>query len=381
MRYELYTQRNRVLGSMMTWVEINLSAIRENFRRVKNKVGRRKVLVAVKADAYGHGIYEISRTLEKEGVDFLGIARWEEGAELREKGIKKPILMLGAFLPEDTKKLLEYNITPSLTSEELVSYLEREAKSKNKKIPVHINVDTGMGRVGLKPDKVEKVVREVLDSPNLFLEGIYTHFPSADEEEEFTRLQINTFNILTSNLRVSIPIKHLANSAGVLNFPESYSDMVRAGIMIYGYYPSLRVRKSVPLIPSLTWKTKVLSIKKVEKNTSISYGRTYFTEKKCKILTLGVGYGDGYPRSLSNKGEVILKGRRYPVVGRVCMDQVMVEVEIDTPVKVGDEATIIGKEGGEEIKVEEVARKIDTIPHEVVSIIGRRVKRIYRDEG
>ncbi|NOZ63939.1 MAG: alanine racemase [Caldiserica bacterium] len=367
---------------MMTWVEINLSTIRENFRRVRNAIGKRKILVTVKADAYGHGIHQVSRVLEEEGVDFLGIARWEEGAELREKGIKKPLLLLCPFLPEDADKLLRYNITPSLTSVELLPCLIKEARKRNRKIPVHINVDTGMGRAGINPEEAEKISQEITNSSNLILEGIYTHFPSADTDKEFTRRQINSFNTLINNLcskGIHIPIRHAANSAGILNFPDSFLDMVRPGIIIYGYYPSSQVSKSIEIMPSLYWKTKVLQIRKVEKGTSVSYGRTYFTGKTCKILTLGIGYGDGYSRCLSNQGKVILGGRKYPVVGRVCMDEVMVEVDENTPVKIGDEVMVIGKEGKAEIKVEEVAEKTGTIPHEVVSTIGKRVERIYKN--
>lgn len=366
----------------MTWVEINLSAIRKNFRRVRNAIGKRRILVTVKADAYGHGIYQVSRALEEEGVDFLGIARWEEGAELREKGISRPILLLCPFLPEDLGKLLNYDITPSLTSGEMLPYLIKEARKRNRKIPVHINVDTGMGRAGIYPEEAEEISQEIMNSPYLILEGIYTHFPSADTDEEFTRKQINRFNTLTGNLSskgINIPIRHAANSAGILNFPDSFLDMVRPGIMIYGYYPSPRVEKSIEVIPSLAWKTKVLHVKRAAKGTPVSYGRTYFTGKSCKIITLGIGYGDGYSRYLSNKGEVILAGRKYPVAGRVCMDEVMVEVSENTPVKIGDEVMLIGKEGKAEIKVEEVAEKIGTIPHEVVSTIGKRVKRIYKN--
>ncbi len=362
---------------MHTWLEVDLKAIRENFLAVKEKVGKRKVLVCVKADGYGHGIVEVSRFLEREGVDFLGVARWEEGAELRESGIKTPILILGSILPEDVNKALKYRLRITVGDEEIIERVEREVLKSKVSIPLHLKVDTGMGRIGAGLEEAKRLASLILEK-SLFLEGIFTHFPSAEDDEEFTLYQIKTFNSLVKELEekgCKIPYVHMANSAGVLNFPSSYADMVRPGIMIYGYYPSPQTKKSVRLTPSLTWKTKVVFIKKVDKGKSVSYGRTYYTHKPCKILTLSVGYGDGYSRYLSNRGEVLIKGKKFPVVGRVCMDQIMVEVDRNFPVNKGEEVILMGKDLG----VEDIAERINSIPHEVVVRIGKRVKRVYRN--
>ncbi len=364
------------MAPSFTWLEIRLGCIKTNLQRVREKTGGRKILVPVKANAYGHGLVRVARLLAEEGVDYLGIARWEEGAELRENGIKVPLLLLNGFLPGEEENILSYRITPSLTSEEQIKWLERLGEKSNKKIPLHIYVDTGMGRGGIREERIFRVLEEVISSPSLFVEGIYTHFPSADEDEEFTWDQIRRFKGIKRKVEekgINIPLWHMANSAGILNFPESYMDMVRPGIMIYGYYPSPKVRKSIKIEPSLIWKASVIGVEKTEAGKGISYGLTYFTSRHCKIVILGVGYGDGYPRALSNKGKVMFKGKKYPVVGRVCMDEMMVEMDEGIEVKIGDSVTILG----EGIRVEEMAELLKTIPHEIVSQISRRVRRIY----
>ncbi len=367
------------MSDFLTWVEIDLARIEDNLEAIRKKVGKRKILVPVKANAYGHGLVQVAKYLVSLGIDYLGVARWEEGAELRENGVKIPILLLSGFLPPDTPRIIEYDLIPSLTTKEQIEWLRGEGKKKGVSIRIHVNVDTGMGRQGISREELFQILPELL-SPPFSLEGIYTHFPSADVDEEFSRYQIKIFREIRRELElkgVRVNIWHMANSAGILNFPESYMDMVRPGILTYGYYPLPGIKKTIPVKPALTWKARVIHIREKTGGEGISYGRTYFTSSPCKIVTLGVGYGDGYPRALSNQGKVSWRGRVYPVVGRVCMDQIMVQMEREAEIRVGEEVTIMGGD----ISLEEISSQLGTIPYEILTRIGIRVRRVYHEEG
>jgi alanine racemase len=374
-----------------TKVVVSLKAIRNNLKHLKKKVGKDiKILACVKTDAYGHGIERVSKTIHKE-VDYLAVASVDEGVFLRKIGVKLPILILNCILPEEVKGVIKYNLTQTLCSFEVAYALDKEASKKNKKATVHIDIDTGMGRIGVRlPDAVD-FIKKVKKLKKLNIEGIYTHFPSADDDENFTYKQIETFGELIKKLEtigIEIPLKHTANSAAVMNFPKSYFNMVRPGLMIYGYYPSPYVKRTVKLEPALSLITRIVCLRKLPKGATVSYGRTYTTSRPSMIATLPIGYGDGYSRALSNKGEVIIHGKRAPVVGRICMDQTMVDVSKIPGVKIGDEVVLIGKQAlnrtcsgsgqkNETITVEEIAAKIGTISYEVVCMIGKKVKREY----
>ena len=373
-----------------TKIVISLKAIKNNIRQVRKKVGKKvKILACVKTDAYGHGIERISKAIQEE-VDYFGIASTDEGALLRKIGIKLPILILNCILPEEAETVVKYNLSQTICSMEVARALNNEASRKEKKVKVHIDIDTGMGRIGIRTPKAIDFIKKIGKLKNLHIEGISTHFPSADEpDKNFTNKQIKILGQILKELErngIKIPLRHAANSAAVMGFPESHFNMVRPGLMIYGYYLSPYVKKNVKLEPAFSLKTKIVCLRKLPKGATISYGRTYTTKRPSLIATLPIGYGEGYSRALSNKGEVIVKGKKAPVAGRVCMDQMMVDATNIPDVKIGDEVVLIGKQtphqnkygAGQEITVEEIASKMGTIPYEVVCMIGRNVKREYK---
>jgi len=357
---------------------INLGAVSHNIAKIRKKIGNERGLMAmVKADGYGHGAVEVSRAALGSGADSLGVALPEEGQHLREAGIEAPILVVGLIQPEEAYKVVKFCLSQAVASVKLLEALDSEAGKASTKVNVHVKVDTGMGRVGINPDDTVSFVRKVKDFRNLNLEGIFSHFPSSDERDKtFSIGQIQLFNQVISNLRlagIEVPKKHLANSAAVLDLPQSYYDMVRPGIMIYGFYPSSEVSRSIKLKPAMTLKTKVAQVKVVPAGTPISYERTFVTKKKTTVATLPIGYGDGYNRLLSNRGEVLIKRHRAPVIGNVCMDMCMVDASGVKDIQPGDEVILFG----EGLPTEEIATKIGTIVHEVVAAVNKRVPRIY----
>lgn len=371
-------------SSRPTWAEIYLGAIAHNIGEVRRKVGKKvRILGVVKADGYGHGAIFISRAILQAGADCLGVASLDEARELRGAGLKSPILIFGSSLPEETEEIVRHNLTATVCTEEFTSSLARIGKERGqaRKIKVHIEVDTGMGRVGVYFKMAVDFIKRVAENEDLEIEGIYTHFPSADEEDKaFSLTQIERFQQVLACLEregIHIPFKHMANSAAILSLPESYCNLVRPGLLLYGLYPSLKMKKKLDLRPALSLKTKIVYLKKTPPGRPISYGRTYITKRETVIATLPVGYGDGYSRFLSNKGEVLMRGRRAPIRGQICMDQMLVEVGHIPGAKVGEEVVLIGKQGQESIAVEEIAERIGTVPHEIVSRLGKRVPRIY----
>jgi len=363
-----------------TWVEVDLKAVRSNYRVLKSGLSPgTKMMVAVKANAYGHGIVEVSKTLIDCGVDYLGVASIDEAITLRAHGISTPVLNLGAFLKNDVEALIKNDITSTIVDWQAAMSLDSCARKLKKKAKIHIKIDTGMGRLGVWHDEADEFVLKACCLKGLSLEGIYTHFPSADSDESFTRSQIAAFCSLVKKLTikgVDIPLKHSANSAAVLGFKDAHFNLVRPGLSIYGLHPNDELLGKINLSPVLSFKTRVVYLKSAVRGRSISYGRTYFTKKDTKIATLPVGYGDGYNRLLSNKARILLNGNFYPVVGRICMDQTMVDVG-GTGVKVGDEVVLVGSQKGKRIFVEDIARICRTIPYEVVCWISPRVPRVY----
>lgn len=357
---------------------IDLGAISRNIAEIRKKIGNKRGLMAVvKADGYGHGAVEVSRAALRSGADFLGVALPEEGQQLREAGIEAPILVVGLIQPEEAYKVVKFQLSQAVASVELLEALNHEASKVSTWISVHVKLETGMGRIGVKPEDAVSFVRKVKSFKNLNLEGLFSHFSSADEKDKtFSERQLQLFDQVIGNLQlagIEVPKKHIANSAAILDLPQSYYDIVRPGIMIYGLYPSREVSHSIELKHAMTFKTKISEVKVVPPGTPISYGRTFITKKKTTVATLPVGYADGYNRLLSNHGEVLVKGRRAPVIGTICMDMCMVDASSVEDIRPGDEVILFG----EELPVDEIAAKIGTINYEVVCGVNKRVPRIY----
>ncbi|UCE19300.1 MAG: alanine racemase [Gemmatimonadota bacterium] len=363
------------------WVEVDLHAIAQNLTALRQKVGPRKIMGTVKANAYGHGLVEVAKFLENEKIDMLGVSILDEAEDLRRAGITTPILIMGTILPEEADRALELDVTPTLNSFNVAKSLAGAARERGRRVRAHVKIDTGMGRFGELPPAAIDYVSRLQAHEYLEIEGIYTHFPGADvQNDPFTRRQIETFKRIIDQLTERgfyIPIQHAANSSAILNYPESYFTMVRPGDTLYGLYPSERVEKNLLLRPALSWKSKILTLKRVPQGWSISYGRTYITPTEKKIAIIPVGYADGYNRHLSNKGQVLIHGRRAPIIGLVCMDQFMVDVTDIPDVTAGDEVVLIGKQAGEKITVDDLARQLGTINYEIICGISHRVPRMY----
>jgi len=364
-----------------TWAEIDLGAIDFNYKQVKKLIGNNiHMMVVVKANAYGHGTVEVSRVLEKAGVDYLGVATTDEAVRLRDHGINSPILILGSVLPEEAKVAMERNVTLTLCSDDLLDSIKKLNKQTNLKARVHVKIDTGMGRIGVWHEEALDFIKKVSHDKSFILEGIYTHFSSAGRDDFFTRYQIDSFEKLLVDIEkhwIKISMRHAANSIATVDFKRSHMNLVRPGLVIYGMYPKHTFPKLIKLKSALTLKTKIVFIKDVPPGRSISYGRTHVTQKHTKIATLPIGYADGYERSLSNKADVLVHGQRAPVIGKVTMDQVLIDVGHIKGVKIGDEVVLIGKQGNEEIRAEKLARLAGTIAYETVCSISNRVPRVY----
>jgi alanine racemase len=365
-----------------TRAEINLKAIAHNtgeLRRVTAAAAR--LMAVVKADAYGHGLEKVARTAIANGADALAVARPDEAISLRGKGISSPVLVLGYTAPDLVDKMIALDLTQTVFSKEVAQAYSIAAERTGKKLNIHIKVDTGMGRLGFLPGYLSEV-ESVARLRHLNLEGIFTHFAKADyAEKNNAKKQLEIFLDLIKDLGskgIEIPIKHAANSAALIDMPESHLDMVRPGISIYGLYPSKEVNKNhVSLQPAMALKSKIVQIKKVPAGFRVSYGGTYTTEKPTVIATVPAGYADGYNRLLSSCGTMLVCGQRAPVVGRVCMDLTMLDVgHIDDACQ-GSEVVLLGKQGSNEITADEIAETTETINYEVVSTITGRVSRIY----
>ena len=367
------------IGYRPTWAEVNLDYLEHNFKAVKSLLRpQTEVLVTVKADAYGHGLVAIAKRLVACRVDYLGVASIDEGIELRKAGIKTPILILGLMLKKDMGPLFTYQLTPTVSDRAMAKALNARAAILKQKIPVHIKVDTGMGRIGVLHTEALELVAYIHKFKNIIIQGIFTHFALADTSRKFTVLQINLFNKLISDLKtkgIIIPLIHAANSIGLINYRNSHFTMVRPGLVIYGLYPKKNL--GIKLKPVLSLKTRVVFIKQVGPGYGISYGLTYITKRSTGVVTLPVGYGDGYPRNLSNLAWLLIGGRRFRISGKICMDQIMVDVGNFKP-KIGDEVVLIGKQGKQQVTVEELANLSGTISYEIVCGLGNRIPRIYK---
>lgn len=364
-----------------TKIEIDLGAIAQNVRTIKGLIGTKcHLLAVVKADGYGHGALEVSRTALRNGATWLGVANPGEGQRLREGGIKAPILVLLPLEPKEASIVANYGLSQTVENSETLAILEKEARKAGGRIKVHLKVDTGMNRLGVRLESAKKVILEILNSKALELEGIFSHFATADEKDwSFALFQLERFQKLLKDLEdqgISIPLKHMANSAGTVQFPESWFDMVRVGILIYGLPPSKEVKCDFPLKPAMTLKTKIMSIKEVEAGEGVSYGREFVAQKRMRIGIVPLGYGNGYSRLFSNQSFFLFRGRRVPQVGRVCMDMCAIDLT-DFPNPLPGEEVVAFGEG---LTATEVGDFIGTISYEILCVLGRLVPRSYINE-
>lgn len=367
---------------------IDLDAICNNINEVKRVIGSDvKVMPVIKADGYGHGAVPIAKALNEIGVDAFAVAIIEEGITLREHGIQQPIVILGYTSQYQYEDLLKYEIRPTIFSYEMAESLSKVAETLGKEAKIHIKLDTGMNRIGFKPTKesVEDVIK-ISKLPNIKIEGIFTHFACADEKNKDSakkqKVEYDKFIGWLEENNIIIPVKHVSNSAAIIDMDQWRMDMVRSGIITYGLYPSEEVAKDVlNLKPAMSIKTHIVHIKEVEPGEGVSYNHTFITKRKTKIATIPVGYADGYPRALSSKGRVLIHGQYAPIIGRICMDQFMVDVTDIEGVSVMDKVTLVGCDGENRISVEEVANMAGSFNYEFVCGINKRVPRVYIHNG
>lgn len=367
-----------------TRVEVDLKILADNFKAIKAHVGKSKVMPVLKANAYGHGLVRVAQLYEELKADYLGVAVVEEGILLREMGIKIPILVLGGVWGNQIPLFLKNNLTITASSIDKLKQIDETAEQMKTKAIVHLKIDTGMERIGVHYYNAEKFVDAAFSCRNINVEGIYSHFATAESDDvTFTKLQLERFNeVLEYFNKHSIsqstnpPIRHISNSGAILQLPEANLDMVRPGIMLFGVYPSKNIKKTVTLKPALTWKSLVVYFKVIKAGNAIGYGLTWKPDHNIRAVTVPVGYGDGYFRSMSHKAKVLLNGKIYPVVGNISMDQIVVNIESDSAYN-SDEVILLGSDGKNSIAAEDLAEWAGTIPYEILTNINTRVPRIY----
>lgn len=362
------------------WVEINLSAIKENVKQIKSLVKPdTKCCAIVKADGYGHGAIAVANAALDAGADYLAVAILSEAMELRQAGITQPILILGYTPTYQMPLVVAYDIQPTVCSMDTARALSAAAKAAGVTAKIHVKVDTGMGRIGLLPNEVDAFADGISKFPNIKIEGLFSHFAKADEvDKSFAHKQYQCFTAIIDKLatkNIFPPICHIAASAALIDLPETHCDMVRMGIILYGIWPSPDVKRRIHLQPAMKFKCQVAYIKEVPAGTPLSYGCTYVTPQAARIATLPVGYADGWNRLLSNQGQVLIHNHLAPIVGRICMDQCMIDITDIPEVKVGDEVVLFGEE---QVPIDKVAAQVQSIAYEVMCGISKRVPRIYR---
>ncbi|MCI9272920.1 MAG: alanine racemase [Clostridiales bacterium] len=377
-----------------TWAEIDLNAIAHNYRAIRQSVPlHSKMMCVIKADAYGHGAQWIAKEYERLGADWFAVSNFAEALQLRNAGVTTPILILGYTPVEMAKELSEYHISQAVFSEDYAKHLSYHAQKSGVTVRIHIKLDTGMTRIGLMcqddiqcaqaVDAAERIAK--MDS--FVPEGIFTHFAVADEAEDgeaYTLTQFHCFNQAVEELErrgLHIPLRHCSNSGACLDYPQMSLDMVRCGIILYGLMPSSKIRNQIDLHPAMQLKSIVSLLKTVESGAAVSYGRTYHTKDAAQIATVPIGYADGYSRNLSDRAQMLVHGRRAPIVGRICMDQLMLDVSSIKGVREGDIVTVFGTDHGSTISVEELSSLCGTINYETICLIGKRVPRIYYRDG
>lgn len=370
---------------LRTYVKIDLKAIEHNINEVRKLIDDNvKVMAVIKADGYGHGAAVIGNFL-KDKVDYFGVATIEEGIELRKNNIDIPILILGYTSYKQYEDLIKYDITQTVYNLEMAQKLQEYAMRFNHIAKAHIAVETGMNRIGFKPnDKSVEDIKKIMQMNNIFVEGMFTHFSCADERDKsYAKIQMKKYDEFADRLEnndIHIPIRHMCNSAGIMEFDNHRFEMVRSGIITYGLYPSDEVNKNtLKLKSALEWKAHVINISEVPEGCGVSYGKKYVTKRYTRIATISVGYADGYMRGLSSKGRVLIHGQYAPIIGRICMDQMMVDITHIENVKIEDVVTLIGTDGENKITVEELADMVGSFNYEFVCGIGKRVTRKYID--
>lgn len=371
------------------YAKIDLDAIAYNMEQMKQNIRpETKVMAVIKADGYGHGAVQIAEMMERWNYIWgFAVATLDEAVVLRTEGIQKPILVLGCVFPDQYMEMLKHEIRMNIYTEEMAESISRMAAREGKTAYMHIKLDTGMSRLGFGiNEQSAETIKRISKMPNVNMEGIFTHFTKADEKDKsFTKKQIQEFVWMTERLKeknVRFTYEHCSNSAGIIDVPEANFDIVRAGISTYGLYPSEEVDKTnVKLKPALALKSHVAFVKEIESGTPVSYGGTFVAKEKMKIATIPVGYADGYPRSLSNKGYVLIRGKKAPILGRVCMDQFMVDVTQIEGVSFGDKVTMIGKDGNEILPVEVLSELSGRFNYEFVCDLGKRIPRVYVRDG
>ena len=364
-----------------THLEVDLSCLAENYRAICRAVAPAKLMPILKANAYGHGLVAVARQMAALGAPYLGVAYLEEGILLREAGLTTPILVLGGILGDQTPLFLAHDLTLTASSVEKLQQIDDAARRMGARARVHLKIDTGMERIGVHYYNAASLLEAALACEHCEVEGIYSHFANADAARlESAYTQLARFEAVLSFYEKRglprPPLCHMANSGGILQMPESWFDMVRAGILLYGYYPSASAARTVAVRPCLTWKSRVVYFKVVLPGHPVSYGSTWQTDRMTRVVTIPAGYGDGYFRRMSGRAQVIIRGKRYPVVGRICMDQMMVNIGWDSAYN-GDEVVLLGKMGHTAVTLEEMAEWAGTIPYEVLTNINTRVPRIY----
>ncbi|MDO8785883.1 MAG: alanine racemase, partial [Syntrophales bacterium] len=368
-----------------SWVEVDLDNFNHNWDEINRLVGPQvSILQVVKADAYGHGAIEISHCALKKGAAVLGVANADEGVQLRIGGITAPILILSPSTDSEINEIIKYNLIPSVSDLRFARQLQKRYGKAGIRRPVHIEVDTGMGRGGTLHREAFAMIEGILGFPNITVEGIFTHLAASEVIAGYNETQKNLFKELLNKLEahnIHIPIKHISNSGAVLNFPHFHLDMVRAGLMTYGIHPSRETETKAALTPVMSFKTRVVLLKAFPKGYGIGYGRSYITREKTRIATIPVGYGDGYGFILSNQGEVLIRGKRAPIVGRISMDICTADVSHIRDCRIGDEVVLMGRQGEERISTEEIADRVKTISYEILCALGKRAPRIFLQNG
>ena len=361
---------------------IDHESLRWNFRQIRSLLGSQvKILSMVKANGYGHGASAVARTLAAEGSDAFGVAIFEEAIELRRHGITAPILVLTGVYLDQLELFFEHDLVPVVHDADALRRLDAAVAQRGRSLDVHLKIDTGMGRIGFPAAECDSWLPQIKKLKALKVEGVFSHFSHAESVKgQYTRKQLEIFHDLVKRLAavgISPPLIHLANSAATITLPEAYFNMVRPGLMLYGVYPSPEMATRISLKPVLSWKTRILQLKKVPSHTSISYGQTFITERDSLIATLPIGYADGYPRLLSNRGQGLVGGKRAPVAGRVCMDLTMLDVTDIAKIHQGDEVVLLGTQENETISADEMAAWANTISYEILTSIGARIPRIH----
>jgi alanine racemase len=368
-----------------SWVEVDLDHFADNWQEMKRLVGPDvRIMQVVKADAYGHGAIEMAHAAMKNGAACLGVANADEGAQLRVGGIDAPIVILSPSPDSEISAIMKYNLIPSVSDIGFARELQKRSKKADVRTPIHIEVDTGMGRGGTLYDEALDMIKDIAGFPNILIEGIFSHLAASEVNIEFNQRQWHLFRKLLEQIehhRIRIDVKHMSNSGAILNYPEFRLDMVRPGIMSYGIYPAPETRNKASLLPVMSFKSRIVLIKEFPEGHSIGYNRTYMTYKPTRIATIPVGYGDGYGVMLSNQGEVLIRGRRAPVVGRVSMDMCTVNVTHIPESQVGDEVVLMGRQRDESITANEIADRIKSISYEVLCALGKRAPRVFLQKG